>query len=208
MYPQENFFDVPIDLNYNLKSLLSGTCVQTYNNGSIYNKPATLLTIEELKEEIINQILVCKELQNDILQNSGFTLVKEDIAYSEIYDDWYWNGLELATKNKKWVNNYYNEYFKPSQITKYKNLYLSGAHTKTSIRIWSMESACESGKKTANYILNKYKKKKAYIYIHKKPLYFRFFEKIDDMLLFYKLPSVFIVFFIIFLFYIIKKIIT
>jgi cytochrome b involved in lipid metabolism len=190
MYPQENFFNVPIDLNYKLKSLWSGTCVQVYNNGSIYNKPANLLTPSQLIEEIINQIIICEELQDDIFKNSGFRIIKEDIVYNEIYDEWSWNGTELITQNKKWVNNYFNEQFKPSQITKYDNLFLSGGHTKTSIRIWSMESACESGKLTANYILSKYKKQKGYIYNHHKPYYFNFFNYVDDKLFQYNLPNI------------------
>ena len=47
-----------------------------------------------------------------------------------------------------------------------KNLFLSGAHTKTTINIWSMEGAIESGKITANHILHKYNK-------HKSPPYWQ-----------------------------------
>ena len=43
------------------------------------------------------------------------------------------------------------------QKTKFSNLFLSGAHCKTSISIWSMEGAVESGKITSNLILSKYK---------------------------------------------------
>jgi uncharacterized protein with NAD-binding domain and iron-sulfur cluster len=35
--------------------------------------------------------------------------------------------------------------------TEYDNLFLSGARTKTTTLIWSMEGAIESGKITANY---------------------------------------------------------
>ena len=69
-----------------------------------------------------------------------------------------------------------------------------------------MESACESGKRTANYILNKYKKDKAHLYIHKKPFYFKFFEQIDDILLFYKLPSIVIIIIILFIIIILNRI--
>jgi cytochrome b involved in lipid metabolism len=187
-YPQENFFTVPIDLNYKLKSLWSGTCVQIYDN---------ILTKEELINNIIIQILDCNELQNDIYKNSGFNLQKEDFIYSEIYDDWFWNNNLLQTKNKKWVNTFFNEEYKPSQKTEFTNLYLSGGHTKTSIRIWSMEAACESGKITANLILKKYKKNKSFIYNHIKPSYFTIFENLDDLLFINKLPNVIILFIII-----------
>lgn len=208
MYPQENFFTVPIDLNYKLKSLWSGTCVQVYNNGNLYNKPANLLLPKQLIDEIINQIIICEEFQNDIFKNSGFKITKEDIVYSEIYDEWSWDGSKLVTKNKKWVNNYYNEKFKPSQITEYSNLFLSGGHTNTSIKIWSMESACESGKLTANYVLSKYNKKPSFVYDHKKKYYFNFFNSIDDKLLEYNLPNIvifLIILIIIIIYYIYKK---
>ena len=185
-YPQENFFTVPIDLNYKLKSLWSGTCVQMYDNP----------TKDELITNIITQILNCNELQDDIFKNSGFNLKKEDFIYSEIYDDWYWENNLLQTKNKKWVNTYFNEQFKPSQKTSFTNLYLSGGHTNTTLKIWSMESACESGKITANHILKKYNKKKSFIYKHKKPYYFSAFENIDDFLFINKFPNILIIFFI------------
>lgn len=192
-YPQENFFDVSIDITNKLKSLWSGTCLQINQN----------LSFDELKNNIINQILECEELQKNIEENSNFRLYKDDFIYFEIYDDWYWNNNKLQTKNKKWVNTYYNEKYKPTQNTEYENLFLSGGHTKTSIKIWSMESACESGKITANLILNKYNKENGYLYIHKKPIYFSVFEKLDDLLYKNNLPSIlfFIIFFIILIIY-------
>ena len=209
MYPQENFFNVPIDYNYKLKSLWSGTCVQVYNNGKLYGKHATQLTKEELINEIIQQILICQELQNDIYQNSGFKITKEDIIYSEIYDEWVWDNQNktLESKNKKWVNNIYNEEFKPSQNTEYTNLYLSGAHTNTSIKVWSMEAACESGKIVANMILKKNNKHLANIHIHTKPIYFKIFESVDDLLYDNGFPSIFI-FIIWLLLFIIYKLFT
>ena len=114
-------------------------------------------TINNLKNHVLTNCrlklsLNKNELQNDIYKNSGFRLQKDDFIYSEIYEDWFWNNNLLQTKNKKWVNTYFNEEYKPSQKTEFTNLYLSGGHTKTSIRIWSMEAACESGKITANLI--------------------------------------------------------
>ena len=66
-----------------------------------------------------------------------------------------------------------------------------------------MESACESGKLTANIILNKYNKEKAYLYNHKKPIYFTIFEKLDDILFENNLPSIIflVIIIIIFIFY-------
>lgn len=205
-YPQEDFFNVPIDTNNNLKSLWSGTCIQTYNLGILYSKSATQLKKDELIAEIIQQILRCEELQNEIFEVNGYRLEKKDIIYTEIWDDWYWNGSNLESKNKKWVNTFINEIYKPNQKTEYENLYLAGAHTNTSLKIWSMESACESGKLAANLILEKNKMKKCVVYIHDKPSYFKFFEQYDDFLVNNNLPSIIDIFIFIVVIYIIKMI--
>lgn len=172
-YPQDNFFKVPIDINNNIKSLWSGTCVQVYNN---------TLKKEEFIENIINQFLLCQDLQNQIQKYNNFNLKRDDIVYTEIYDEWFYNGKSLESKNKKWVNTYFNDNFRPNNLTEYDNLYLTGGHTNTSFKIWSMESSCESGKRAANLILNKYKKPLAYLYTHTKPEISHLLSWLDDIL--------------------------
>lgn len=205
-YGQDHFFNVPIDTNNNLKSLWSGTCIQTYTYG--YNKPATSLNKQELIDEIIEQILRCEELQNEIKEINGKMITKEDIIYSDIWYEWQWNGTNLESTNKKWVNTVQNEKYKPNQLTEFNNLYLAGGHTKTSLKIWSMESACESGKLVANHILTKYNKEKCKIVLHDKPLYFKIFEPFDDLLYILKLPAlidIFLLFILIYIIYISLK---
>ena len=91
---------------------------------------------------------------------------KKDIIHKEVYDDWYFDKNRLQTKNKKWVNDSFNEKFRPLNQTKYDNLYLTGSHCKTSINIWSMESAVESGKLCSNLILRKFNKKETSVHVH------------------------------------------
>lgn len=205
-YAQDHFFNVPIDPLDKIKSLWSGTCVQTYNPGTLYNKSGTSLNLDELIKEIINQILICDELQNEIKKVNGKYLEKEDIIYTDIWEDWYWNGKNLESQNKKWVNTIHNEKYKPLQKTEYNNLYLAGAHTQTSFKIWSMEAACESGKLVANHILEKNNMNKCKIYNNSKPLYFKIFECLDDYLYKLNLPSVIDLFIILVIIEIVKKI--
>ena len=40
---------------------------------------------------------------------------EKDIIHKEIFEDWFWNGNNLESKNKKWVNNTYNERKKASE---------------------------------------------------------------------------------------------
>jgi hypothetical protein len=137
-----------------IKTLISGTIILPYNKGSLYKKSGLSLTLDQLKEEIIHQIYECEKFRN-FCNESG--VKKDNIVFKEIYEDWYETDSFLKTKNKKWVNNFLNEDYRPLQKTKFSNLFLSGAHCKTSISIWSMEGAVESGKITSNLILSKYK---------------------------------------------------
>ena len=95
--------------------------------------------------------------------------------------------------NKKWVNTLYNDEFKPTNSTSYDNFYITGGHTKTSFEIWSMESSVESGKISANLILTKYKKQKAFIHTHTNNIFIRFLGLTDNILYSVGLPNIIIV---------------
>jgi uncharacterized protein with NAD-binding domain and iron-sulfur cluster len=196
-YAQEDIFDN--FSNDKIKSLWSGTCCQTYNNNAL------TLNKNDLIEEIIKQILECEELQNEIYKMNGFTITREHIIYTEIWEDWFWTGKQLESKNPKWVNTVNNEKYKPSQITEYDNLYLNGAHTKTSFNIWSMESSCESGKIVANHILEKNKIKKCKIFYHDKLPIFKILEPFDDILYKLNLPSIVDLMVLLLIYYLFQK---
>ena len=83
-----------------------------------------------------------------------------------------------------------NEEYRPTQNTEFENLWVGGAHTKTSVNIWSMESAVESGKLVSNLILKKYKKPLCDIYIHKSNKILENIKKIDDILYKLYLPNI------------------
>lgn len=190
LYSQKDNWCSDVDIGKDLKDLWSGTIIQPYNNGTLYNKNALSLNKKKLVDEIIHQVLECKELIIEIKNNNnGYILKKEDIIYSEIFEDWYYDNNSLKTKNKKWVNNFLNEEYRPDSKTKFNNLHITGSHCKTSVNIWSMESATESGKITSNVLLNKYNKKEAKIYTHKSLLFFIILQKIDDILYYLYLPQ-------------------
>ena len=187
-YPQEDNWDTNIKLGMNgkIKSLWSGTIILPYIKGSLTNKSAISLNKDELLKEIIYQFFESKDLKSIMKQD----ITEKDIIHKEIFEDWFWNGNNLESKNKKWVNNTYNEEFRPDNKTNYNNLYLAGSHTKTEISIWSMESAVESGKNASNYILSKYKINKCIQYNHKFPILIDLIGKIDDILYALNLPNI------------------
>jgi len=196
-YPQDKLWCKNVNLGDETLSLWSGTC--------IFSQKGISLSKEKFTKNVLNQILKSKPLIEKIKKYNKNILSLENIINSiEIYDEWE-NNTEsgsLQAKNKKWVNNVENEKYRPDSRTIYSNLYIGGAHCKTSINIWSMESAVESGKKVSNLILNKYEIPKTFIYIHESSGFIKILKTIDE--LFYKLslPNIIdmiIIFFILYL---------
>ena len=87
-------------------------------------------------------------------------------------------------------------------------MYIGGSHTKTSVRVWSMESAVESGKIVSNILLKKYNKQKCSQYTHKSANYLLLFKCLDDILYKLNLPHlincIILVILIIIILYILK----
>lgn len=194
-YPQNTHWNDYDKMNIPFQTLWSGTLMDSVTKGGMYNKSSIELKIEELKNEIVNQILKSKSLQKLIYDSNGFYIDLNDIKYVEIWYEWKYdpNKKRLVQDYKKWVNNIYNEEFRSQQKTNYKNLFLSGAHTKTSSVIYSMEGATESGLLTTNLILSKYNKKKVHVVKHNDPIWTQPFKLVDNILYSLKCPSIFIV---------------
>ena len=190
--------------------MVSGTIIQPYNNGFL-QKNCFIVNDRRIKARNSRTIYKIKGIftTSKRKKNENYNLTKKDFIYVEIYDDWYYDKKAelLKTKNKKWVNNFINEEARPSQQTNLQNMYVAGGHTKTSVNIWSMESAIESGKIVANLIFEKNKKPKTYLHNHdEENIFIISLQKIDDLLFSFKLPSLIDVILIIILIIIINKV--
>jgi hypothetical protein len=76
----------------------------------------------------------------------------------------------------------------------------------STINIWSMEGAIESGKITANYILDKYNKPNIYYFKHNdNPFYIKLIHYIDNILYKLCLPNIITLLIIVILFYILYR---
>ena len=187
-----------LGMNGKIKSLMSGTLITPYYPGVIYKKSGTSLTKQQLLEEIIEQLFMSKDFLN-FIENK---ITKEDIIFKEIFSDWEEKNGRLVSKNVKWVNNTLNQEYRPLGNTKYSNMFLTGGHNLTTVDVWSMESTVESGKITSNMILEKYNKKKAYLYSHsEKNEIIKTIQKMDDFLYSVGLPNIVDVLFIIIITY-------
>jgi len=183
-YPQEEHWCNDVNLGNDVGSLWSGTCVLPYRNDGLS------LDVDAFKKEILSQFINSSHLQQLLKQHNN------DFKFSpitiELYDEWYYDDKNktLESINKKWVNNIVNEEYRPEPFTEFDNLYIGGAHCKTSINIWSMEGAVESGKMVTNLILTKYKMPTAYIYKHVFNRPIRLLQTIDDVLYTLGAPNV------------------
>ena len=190
-YSQDANWKSDYSLGNGVKSLWSGTCILPINKGLLYDKPATLLTREECIEEIIHQFIKCGDFQTMFQKcNNGLVFKRDLVYYATIYEDWKWNGQQLESQNKKWVNTYFNEKYRPSCTTELSNMYIGGAHCQTSMNIWTMESAVESGKIMTNTILQKYTMEPVYQYVHKQNWIIDYISRVDNVLYEYHLPNI------------------
>jgi len=191
-YPQNKHWSEFNNMKIPYKTLWSGTLMNTQNNGIVYNKPSITLTKEQLKNEIKQQIVSSRSFQNMIFEHNNFNISFDDIEYIEIWYEWNTNPeTNLLEQNyKKWVNTTYNEYSRPLQQTNFKNLILAGAHTKTTMVIYSMEGAVESGLLASNVILKKYKYPKISIFSHKESVLLEPFKKVDNILYENNFPNI------------------
>jgi len=204
LYPQERLFDSDVYLGQNIKGLWSGTVCSANFPGKLYGKPANKLSKQELKNEILHQIYRCEQLKDVVKRFNNKKLEDFNIINLEIWHEWKFgqSGEKVKNNNPKWVNTTNTYQYRPNQKTSFNNLFLSGAHTKVSVNIWSMEGAVESGKITAREIS---KLDSIWLYTHKKPLIFKIISYIDDLLYILKLPNIVDSTFMIIIFFIIKK---
>ena len=203
-YNQADHWEEGVNLGMNgkIKTLISGTLILPYQEGKIYNKPATSLKKEELLDEIVKQFK--DSIQFNILVKNNNSYIEDHlklydlIVYREIFEDWIETpqndgSIKLISKNLKWVNNSINEEYRLNQYYPdiCKNLFFSGSHTKTSINIWSMEGSVESGLLTINNILGYYgRKDKVNIHHHRIEPRLNIFHIIDNLLHSFGLPNI------------------
>lgn len=182
-YPQDLMWknNVKLGMDGKILSLWSGTLILPYNKGSLYGKSASMLSKKELLDEIIYQHFNSEELKDVIINKNDFN--KDNIIYTELFEDWVYNNDKMTSINKKWVNTNMNQQYRPSEKTNYNNLFITGSHCNTSVDIWSMEGAVESGNKCSKYILEKFKMKDDIdLYIHDDNMMVKLLQKLDNIL--------------------------
>lgn len=126
------------------------------------------------------QLKECAELDKLIKEsNSGKSWTEFNIEKIEVWHEWVFSPKGISSPQPKWVNTTNTQKYMPSQKTTIPNLVLAGAHTKTSVDVWSIEAAVESGKLAANFFESDVK-----VISQHNPFFFRTISQIDDVLFF------------------------
>lgn len=175
--------EVPIDHSGELRSLWSGTICDSSMVAPGLDRSASQMSHEQLYTQICHQILRCSSFQKLFHEANGFYLRETDIDYHEIWYEWIFENGEQRQSNLKWVNNHCNSNHLFDQKTDMPNLYLGGAHTRTSLNVWSMEAAVDSGKRVANLILEKYRSPPCDLYVRSVPAWMKALRWADDVAL-------------------------
>ncbi len=191
-------------LGNNIKTLISGTACVSYVPGKLFNKPIIHLTREEFEAEILYQIDKCTVLTNildecnpHLAPNEFSPLIKWKSVF-EVWKGWYFvgdprnstNTLQFDKNEEKWVSSTNTNPFKPSITTSFNNLFLAGAYVKSSVDLYSMETACATGRDAAFHIMLKMDLPKQLALSVNKPILFKILSQIDDLLYRLHLPNV------------------
>lgn len=134
----------------NIKEVVSIGICQPYEKGNLIKKAWENCTKEEIKTECWNQLINDEQFLDTLC-------CKKDIKDVNILDFKIWTSYKfkngkLDTYEPKWGNNTNTIQYRPNAKTDVKNLVLAGAYTNTSTSLFSMESACESGKLAAKQL--------------------------------------------------------
>jgi uncharacterized protein with NAD-binding domain and iron-sulfur cluster len=187
LYQQDELWHSQTYLGKNIKSLWSGTACIGYQHGILFNKPVTKCTRKEFFKEIIAQMYGCKEFCSIIQEaNNGRLLKSFKILQISTWYTWRFIGDDESTKTlttvePKWVTSTTNEKYRPYQRTNIDNLILSGAHTKTTCSLYSMEGAVESGLNTVNVLLQDEHQKLVNVVEHRSPGWVKFLQKFHNI---------------------------
>ncbi len=180
-----------IYLGPNVRTLWSGTATLSDKPGKLYGLSMAYVTKEQFINEIKYQIYKCKNLNQMVKHsNNNKSLESFELLNIEVWHTWEFplknNKKRITNKEPKWVNNIHNYKYQPNSKTSIPNLFLAGAHTKTSADLYSMEAAAESG-----IIVNDLISNQKTVISQTVPWIFQIFKMIDIIFYYLNLPNFF-----------------
>jgi hypothetical protein len=114
------------------------------------NVPDTTITSDQFIQKCTDYMFNNKALQKMV----GVEDLRKHVIWIKPWHTWDFDqkGEVPVNKNPHWVNTTKAHKHRLTQKTSVENLIFCGAHTKTDTPIYSMESACESGRRAARVV--------------------------------------------------------
>lgn len=164
-----------------IKEVVSVGICQPYEKGLFIKKKWENCTEEEIKIETWYQMVNDSQFKNVLCLEGDITDIQ--ILDFNIWNSYEFNNGYLKTFEPKWSNNVNTIQYRPNSITPVNNLIIGGSYSNTTIGLYSMEGAVESGKNAAVALCKIDNKHHNIILIKKRrSRIFRPFQKIDKLL--------------------------
>jgi uncharacterized protein with NAD-binding domain and iron-sulfur cluster len=147
LFAQEQAWDSHVALGENIQSLWTVTSCVGSVPGRIHKIPVMFCTEQQYLEEVVEQVLACGSLDALVREaNHGRGIRDFAIEKVVVWHEWTFSPDGIRPEQPKWVTTTHTEPFRPKQVTSFPNLLLAGAHTQTTVDVWSIEGAVESGR--------------------------------------------------------------
>ena len=153
LFAEEQVWSKEVELGDDVQSLWTGTTCTGSVPGRIHMLPVVHCSKEQFIEEVRAQIFACESLDALVrAANGGRGLQDFPIERIEVWHEWDFSAETVRANWPKWVTTTNTQPHLPGQITTIQNLFLAGAHTRTTMDLWSVEAAVESGRLAAQAI--------------------------------------------------------
>jgi hypothetical protein len=153
LFAEEQVWREDEDLGDGVQSLWTGTACVASEPGRLYGLPLARCTKEQFLAEVRAQLDRCGGLDALIREaNGGRSWTSFPIVRIEVWHEWVFSPEGISGRQPKWVNTTHTQPHLPTQHTPVPNLFLAGAHTRTTADVWSIEAAVESGRRAAREI--------------------------------------------------------
>jgi hypothetical protein len=174
-----------------VKGSWSVLCGQDRVRGLKHQKPFTECSEQEIHEELLAQIADNDQLQDAVFKYNGFEWSERFVVrWSPLWPTFYYNDQHrLDTTEPKFSNNVGTLHLRPACKTAYSNLAICGAYTREGTDIFSMEAATISGRTAAHLISNGATRQ--IIQAVDRPLLFKPFRSLDQVLYKHRISNVF-----------------
>lgn len=186
LFAQEQAWRDEVSLGREVASLWTITsCVGTVP-GRVYGLPVKQCSEQQFLDEVKAQILACGSLQALVREaNDGHGLGDFPLLRTVVWHEWEFESDGLRYTQPKWVTTTNTHPFRPEQQTSIPNVLLAGAHTRTSVDVWSIEGAVESGRRAARSLAADVR-----VFSQYEPAWLTLLGRLDDFCYACRLPHI------------------